>query len=159
FNTCTAVGNVLNSSNQHVTLAERWNGRAWEVQPTPNPGVATQSFLTAVSCASTTVCVAVGYGVTGAGQKMTLAELRTGNEWQIRSTPNAVDQPDNVLSSVSCSSAVSCTAVGKSTSNFSSSALIEHWDGVSWQIQLAASPAVPREHPLRSVVRHWHRMH
>ncbi len=139
--TCTAVGNTLNEANQHVALAERWNGHAWVVQPTPTPRDTVQSFLSATSCASPMVCVAVGYGVTAAGQKVTLAERWNGRAWQIQSSPNAADQSDSVLSAISCTSAVACTAVGKSTSSFSSTALIERWDGGSWQIQAAASPA------------------
>ena len=38
---CTAVGEVspsVNASGNHVTLAERWNGTTWVIQPTPgNP--------------------------------------------------------------------------------------------------------------------------
>jgi hypothetical protein len=142
---CTAVGNVLKSSNQRMTLAERWNGQVWEVQPTPDLNGTLDSFLSATSCASTTVCTAVGYAVTGAGQKVTLAERWDGGGWHVQSSPNAAGQSDNILSGVSCASAFSCTAVGKSTSNFVSSALIEHWDGASWQIQVAAPKLrVPR---------------
>ena len=34
---CTAVGNYRNSAGKLVTLAERWNGTSWTIQPTPNP--------------------------------------------------------------------------------------------------------------------------
>jgi hypothetical protein len=39
---CTAVGEASTSvSGNHVTLAERWNGTAWAIQPTPgNPAAA-----------------------------------------------------------------------------------------------------------------------
>src|SRR5207247_2359972 len=34
---CTAVGNYQSGKHAHVTLAERWNGASWSMQPTPNP--------------------------------------------------------------------------------------------------------------------------
>ncbi len=140
-NACTAVGNLENGSGQHVTLAERWNGIDWDIQFTPNPSGATDSFLSGVSCVSAVVCTAVGYSLNGAGQKSTLAERWNGRTWDIQSTPNAGGAPDSMLSSVSCASATSCTTVGKSISNFLAQALIERWNGVSWEVQVAAMPA------------------
>ena len=98
---CTAVGNLENGAGQHVPLAERWNGNDWEIQLTPTPNGATDSFLSSVSCASASVCSAVGYVQNSAGQKSTLAERWNGREWQIQATPNASGAPDNVLSAVS----------------------------------------------------------
>src|SRR5579859_2817394 len=40
-----------------LSLAERWNGRKWSIQPTPHPQSAS---LAAVSCPSPTTCIAVG---------------------------------------------------------------------------------------------------
>ena len=34
---CTAVGYYATTSGASAALAERWNGTAWAVQPTPNP--------------------------------------------------------------------------------------------------------------------------
>jgi hypothetical protein len=61
---CIAVG----SGN---TLAERWNGKRWSVQPTPNP---TGVYLSHVSCWSTRACTAVGTYNNQAGQTLTLVE-------------------------------------------------------------------------------------
>jgi hypothetical protein len=44
-----------------VTLAERWNGRRWSIERTPNPAGAKASELEAVSCAPATTCTAVGH--------------------------------------------------------------------------------------------------
>src|SRR5262245_3804682 len=35
---CTTTGVSFDSSGIGTTLAERWNGTAWRIQPTPNPG-------------------------------------------------------------------------------------------------------------------------
>ena len=56
---CNAVGANLNSSGVEVTVAEKWNGSAWTIKSSPNPGTATQSFLLAVSCVPT-ACSATG---------------------------------------------------------------------------------------------------
>jgi hypothetical protein len=71
---CTAVGNYERGNGSVVTLAERWFGNAWRVQPTPNPIGATQSNLAAVSCATTTTCVAVGSYTNAKGQQLRLVE-------------------------------------------------------------------------------------
>jgi hypothetical protein len=57
-----------------VTLAERWNGKPWAIQPTPNPARAQQSRLWAVACASASACTAVGTATKMAGNQVTLAE-------------------------------------------------------------------------------------
>jgi hypothetical protein len=140
-NECTAVGNLLNGANQHVPLAERWNGREWQIQSTPNPGGATDSFLSGVACSSATACTAVGSTQTSAGLTVTLAERWNGRDWQVQSTPNPDNVPDNVLSGVSCTSSTACTAVGKSTTNFlTPQALIERWNGSNWEIQPSVGP-------------------
>src|SRR5207247_7771343 len=60
YTTLFRSGSYTNSSGQKVTLAERWNGRTWAVQSTPNPRGAQSSSLSGVSCPSSTLCVAVG---------------------------------------------------------------------------------------------------
>jgi len=73
---CTAVGGS-STMTPGATLAERWNGTTWSIQPTPNPTGAQGSGLGGVSCASATTCTAVGgsgNGTTG----VTLAERWNG---------------------------------------------------------------------------------
>jgi hypothetical protein len=139
---CTAVGNLQTASGAHVTLAERWNGHDWQIQATPNPDGAVDSYLSAVSCASPADCTAVGYSQDGGHRNMTLAERWNGGTWQIQSTPNASDPAASasVLKGVSCTAATACTAVGTATANFLPQALIERWNGANWQIQAAAIP-------------------
>jgi hypothetical protein len=58
---CTAVGGYYDAAGLHQrSLAERWNGVRWSIQPTPTPAGATGSGLSSVSCATVTVCTAVG---------------------------------------------------------------------------------------------------
>ena len=56
---CNAVGVNLNGAGVQATLAEKWNGTAWSIKPSPNPSTATGSLLLAVSCLST-ACTATG---------------------------------------------------------------------------------------------------
>jgi hypothetical protein len=77
---CIAVG-----STSTGTLAERWNGMQWAVQPTPDVAGAS---LSSVSCSSATACTAVGDVLSSAsGNRVTLAERWNGTTWAIQPTP------------------------------------------------------------------------
>ena len=114
---CTAVGNS-GSINATLTLAERWNGRKWVVQPTPspsgtnNPSGTSESELAGVSCSSAKACIAAGDYYNRSGTQVTLAERWNGRKWVVQRTPNPADDGASLLKGVSCSSAAACTAVG-----------------------------------------------
>jgi hypothetical protein len=108
---CTAVGNSGNVDTT-VTLAERWTGRKWLVQPTPSQSGTSASELTAVSCSSATACIAAGDYYNRSGTDVTLAERWNGRKWAVQRTPNPPDDGASLLKGVSCSSAGACTAVG-----------------------------------------------
>ena len=58
---CVAVGHSAGSNFQ--TLVESWNGSAWSIVSSPNPTSLPGAYgdsLHAVSCTSSTACVAVG---------------------------------------------------------------------------------------------------
>src|SRR5215831_9369519 len=61
--------------------------RGWSVTPSPNPRAA-NGALNAVSCPTTSVCMAVGLHVRESGLGVTLAEQRRGSIWTVQSTPN-----------------------------------------------------------------------
>ncbi len=106
---CTAVGSYSNGGNS-VTLAERWDGTSWTVQPTPSPGQ--NDNLTSVSCTSDIACTAAGYE-NNAGTQVTLAERWDGTSWTVEPTPSLSPNPYNTLFGVSCTSPAACTAVGQ----------------------------------------------
>jgi hypothetical protein len=117
---CTAVGNYGSDSSQQ-TLAERWDGRSWSIQPTPNP--LPNSALAGVSCPSDRACTAVGTRAEGPGSySATLAERWDGRSWSIYPTPNPPSDVGDNLSGVSCASARFCTAVGGARGG-----LVERW--------------------------------
>ncbi len=113
--TCTAVGSTATPgpAGPAVPLAERWSGGTWAVQPTPSPSGALFAFLSGVSCASKTVCTAVGETITSSGNYLALAEHWNGGAWRIQ--PTARPASGKGLSGVWCTSVTSCTAVGSAT--------------------------------------------
>ena len=132
---CIAVGAYDNRSGVLVTLAERWDGVRWMVQPTPNPAGAGASVLQAVSCARFGACTAVGQFSNRSGVFVTLAERWDGVRWVIQPTPNPAGAGGG-LSGVSCSQLDLCIAVGGGAGG----TLAERWNGVRWSIQPSANP-------------------
>jgi hypothetical protein len=127
---CTAVGGSNAFTPRARTLAERWNGTRWSIQPTPNPAQG-GGFLASVACATSSGCTAVG--VSNAG---TLAEGWNGTGWSIQPTPNPAGAQFAFLNSVSCASSSACTAAGTYfNSSGTPQTLAEHWDGASWHRQ------------------------
>jgi hypothetical protein len=149
---CTAVGYYLTSAEHSVTLAERWDGKSWAVQTTPNPSGAENSDLEGVSCTSASACTAVGYYNTSTGPAdLTLAERWNGTAWTVQTTPSLAGRDSN-LPAVSCSSASACTAAG---TNFPPTGpevpLAERWDGKSWAVQTTLNPGGAQDTHLYAV--------
>jgi hypothetical protein len=135
---CTAAGYYVTSSTggPAMMLAEHWNGTAWAVQKTPNPGGTEVSLLYGVSCASASACTAVGYYALGTGPVVTLAERWNGTAWAAEKTPNPSPNVDSQLNGVSCTSASACTAGGYyEPGNGNELTLAERWNGTAWAIQ------------------------
>ncbi len=138
--TCTAVGYYSTAGGSSAALAERWNGTAWTIRTTPNPGSA--SYLSAVSCTSASACTAVGHYYTSTGATVTLAERWNGTTWTVQTTPNPSGATASYLSAVSCSSASACTAVGYYlTGTGATATLAERWNGTTWTIQTTPNPS------------------
>jgi hypothetical protein len=57
--TCIAVGSTGAGVYGQI-LIERWNGQGWSIEPARSPRPSKSVYLSAVSCTSTTTCVAVG---------------------------------------------------------------------------------------------------
>jgi hypothetical protein len=117
-------------------VAEQWNGIAWTVDTTPPPpGV--QTTLSAISCSTTTTCIAVGTEIPSSYGNAPIAEELTAGIWTVQSIPDPTG--GGYLNGVSCSDATDCTAVGQD-GNFSST-LAERWSGGAWSIE--STPATP----------------
>jgi hypothetical protein len=95
-----------------VTLIERWNGIGWSMQRTPRPARARVSFLSGVSCAMATSCIAAGFLIDGAGAGVALIERWDGTGWTIDRGANPAAATYVQLLGVSCASRWSCVSVG-----------------------------------------------
>jgi hypothetical protein len=141
---CTAVGLYTTSSGVTLTLAERWDGTAWAIQPTPNPTGTHNAELDAVACPSAKTCTAAGF----AGSHGTLAERWDGKSWVIQPTPGPVG---STLYGVACPTTRTCTAVGGYTISGTEITLAERWDGKTWAIQPTPNPTGSRSSELDTV--------
>jgi len=135
---CTAVGLSFDGT-KYSTLVTTWNGSAWSLAVSPNQG-SDSNFLKAVVCTSATSCTAVGEYVDGSAVFYTLAMTWDGTTWTIVPTPgNNPGVDSNRLEALSCVSATSCFAIGR-TGAGSNETLVQSWDGATWTIVLSPNP-------------------
>lgn len=148
---CTSVG-YFSNGEKFVTLAERWNGTRWSVQPTPNPTGATRSELAGVSCPSATVCVAVGDYANAASDVFAFSERWSGSAWVVKPVPKPSGAAASELHGVSCTSASACLGVG-SYLNSSNKwvTFAARWNGTTWSLLPTPNPTGARASSLRDV--------
>lgn len=132
---CTAVGETNAGGSVVRSLAERWNGKAWKIQPVPG----SSGQLNGVSCPSATACTAVGI-VDPATTPVVLAEHWNGKAWKTQAAIKPGGSATSFLYSVSCVAATSCTAVGQSTGPVPEPTLAESLNGTHWTIQPTPNP-------------------
>ena len=116
-----------------VSLAEHWNGRTWNVVPTPNPD-ADLNLLEAVSGTSSGRVWAVGL----AGDA-SLILLWNGADWTRVASPSPSNN-GNDLSGVAAVSSADAWAVGQFASGTGAKVLVLHWDGQHWARKSAPAP-------------------
>jgi hypothetical protein len=123
---CVAVGTDGSTTAGYSAI---WNGSSWATQPMATGSPAANG----ISCTSGDDCEAVGNGPS--------AQIWNGSTWtaQAVSAPsNALSAQDgggNTLSSVACTSASFCIAVGSYFDpNFDGDPYSEVWNGTSWSI-------------------------
>jgi hypothetical protein len=134
---CTAVGSYITRVGGLSTLAERWNGTSWSIQPTPDQPGGDGSSLLGVSCTSAGACTAVGYYYNpGSNTTSTLAEAWNGTSWAIQPTPRHATTVFQDLDAVSCTSPTACIAVG----SVGYDTLAEMWNGTAWALQRTPHP-------------------
>jgi hypothetical protein len=134
---CTGVGQFVTTSGAQRTLAERWNGSNWRIQPTPNPPGSPSSRLFAVACPAAGSCTAVG-----TSDSQILVERWSGARWRIQSAPVPPGAQFSELNAVSCTAAAACIAVGDYVNSSGLDVtLAERWNGTSWTIQSTPNPS------------------
>jgi hypothetical protein len=149
-NWCMATGASIDSRGFQHPLAERWDGSNWSLTSTVPAATGLGAELVGVSCVSPAACVAVGDSVQiGSPDQIRLAyrpfaERWNGTKW-ISIRPKLGISRNAALTSVSCSNASACTAVGAfgvpQQNPLPSGGLIASWDGRRWmRITVPAPP-------------------
>src|ERR1044071_5930297 len=119
-------------------IAETWNGSGWRMVPVPRTPA---SELSGMSCATATMCFAVGAHFMGTARTKAISLRWDGTRWSpVR--PRR-PRPSTSLSGVSCPGPRDCYAAGTASGNGATPPdhpLIEHWDGSRWHTQAIAKP-------------------
>ncbi len=109
---CMAVGDYTNSSGYLQTLAETWNGTSWSIISSPDATTTTTNDLEAVSCTSSTFCLATGWYCASACGTGTEIDQMYAAEWNgtaLISSP-VIEPGGSSISSTSGFNSVSCTS-------------------------------------------------
>lgn len=139
--TCFAAGSNLAPRGRADSLVLRGSGSHWTRMATPDAVGKAETYLTGISCASPTRCVAVGYaGETNIGSEVAFAIRWDGHRWsRIRPAfDRAPAGPGSGFTAVSCPAVDRCTAVGYAHNE--GRPLIEEWNGRRWHVVTAPLP-------------------
>ena len=135
---CVAVGRTYDAAFNGAALAEHWNGTSWSPMSVSAPAGAE---LVNISCTAANACTAVGADYTGTNNQ-SFAERWNGKTWATQPFAIPANTQSMELYGVKCVSASACMAVGSSSgTDYSLLNLAEYWNGSSWQIQPAPTPA------------------
>ena len=139
---CTATGSGTDTAGEGTTLAERWDGTRWRIQPSPVPAGAVSATFNAVSCPSPRACTAVGNYFSAGQREVALAERWSGGRWELQQVPRAPKGTQgSQLTAVSCPAADRCAAVGWYFTASGTTAFAAAWDGTRWRTQPLPGPA------------------
>ena len=103
------------------------------------------AHLISVSCVAAKDCMALGTVADATGADQAFASHRVGSTWSTLPVHFFEGHTSLVLSSVSCPSAVSCMAVGTSTSAMSTQPVVASFDGSRWDAR-TLGPEFPEGH-------------
>jgi hypothetical protein len=142
-NTCWAVGDYLSSTTGNAgPLSERWDGKKWTIVTAPAPAGAVGTVLNGVSCTSATSCVAVAdYTKKSSSAGLLASEIWNGKTWTVGTIASPSGSTSAYLSSMSCTTSSTCTAVGEYSTKTAGSVLVEGFNGSKWTAQAAPNPA------------------
>jgi hypothetical protein len=147
------VGDRDNTSASEATgktLIEHWNGTAWSVVPTPNPGSGA-NILRGAAAASANDVWAAGFYNNGSSNR-TLIEHWNGSAWSVVPSPNG-STDGNYLSGLAVVSSTDVWAAGSYTIGGVYRTLILHWDGTTWSIASTPNPGTGTKYPQGALLR------
>jgi hypothetical protein len=129
-----AVGDMQGGSRTTTqTLAEHWDGTAWNAITSPSNGTGNNQLNAAAAVASNDVWAVGWYYNVNDFRSETLIEHWNGTNWSIVPSPNIANVESNSLSSVAAVAANNVWAVGDAY-NGTDEEIIEHWDGSQWTL-------------------------
>lgn len=148
---CVAVGGYTDTSKDLRGLLVTWSSGTWTAAQAPLPANALPddtsspgNYVSGVSCASASYCLAVGSYATTDHTLEGLLLTWSGGKWTAVEAPlpdNAISQPGVSLHSVSCPSATSCVAVGQYEDvNGGRDGVLLTWSGGDWTATRAPIP-------------------
>jgi hypothetical protein len=117
---CATIGNDASAI---------WNGRTWVSHPLVRGAAFVAAHMVGISCTSASACIAVGYEDTDGKPVRALVNRWNGRKWVMQRFPLPPGTTNSDLSSVSCTSATACLAVGEGNTGL----LVDRWNGTSWQ--------------------------
>jgi hypothetical protein len=141
---CVAAGSYQAGNGGSAVLIESWNGTAWKRMPAPAPAGGTDPFLTGVSCASASSCVAVG--VAGSNVGLTaFSEVWNGTTWRVARVAWPRGTGNSYLAGVWCAKPTRCLAAGHTGFNASTGentgrAAAVFWNGKAWRVTGVPAP-------------------
>lgn len=110
---CTVVGSYLDGNGFPLPTAASYNGTSWTLQTVPTPRNAAATFISGLSCTSSSACTTVGYATDVNGSLFAVAERWNGTSWSeqtLAAVPSGAT--GSALLGVSCTSSTFCNAVG-----------------------------------------------
>jgi hypothetical protein len=144
---CEGVGSFLTEESLEAPLSESWNGTSWTVQSAQAPKEAVGTYPEAVSCSSSTACMATGDWDNLEGAEHLFAERLSGGSWSL-ALPGAPETTSGTLAAVSCPASNECYAAGwyYKTTPHELLPIVERWNGSEWKILTTATlPAEDKE--------------
>jgi len=138
---CVAVGVSGPGSTYVDPLVEQWNGSVWSLGTSATPPSVDSTQLNAVSCVTTTWCMAVGYSVNASSDRIAMAETWNGTVWAVSPTTPPAGSVASQLDGIDCVSTSWCMAGGdyeNGSSDFLSIAML--WSGSSWSVVPSPNP-------------------
>jgi hypothetical protein len=101
----------MNSSGTQVSYVERWNGKSWSWQASPNPIGSLNTVFQNVSCVESSPCVAVGDWLEEGTLWIPMGQSWNGTSWVEDGMESYGSQTFGLYNGAACRNS-SCVGVG-----------------------------------------------
>jgi hypothetical protein len=114
------------------TLIEHFDGTAWHIVPSPDPGTETNALFQVAASGPDDIWATGEDSVSLASPTLTLAEHWNGHRWSVVPTPDDPTASFNDLESLAVRSPTNAWT-GVSTSGNANGDFFAHWNGKTWR--------------------------